>query len=68
MPERFIEGDGSVGLLGWPTVAELGNVGSVSLPASFSLAEEAGFIEHGQRVGLLGIGSGLNCRMLGVAW
>ena len=52
----------------WPTVTELGNVGSVSLPASFSLAEEAGFVERGHRVGLLGIGSGLNCMMLGLTW
>lgn len=50
----------------FPTYATLGNMGSVSLPASFSLAEEAGFITGGQRVAMLGIGSGLHCLMLGV--
>lgn len=46
----------------------LGNMGTVSLPLSLALAEERGFVRPGQRVGLLGIGSGLNCLMLGVAW
>jgi len=41
---------------------------SVSLPASFSLAVDAGFIETGHRVMMLGIGSGLNCLLLGVDW
>lgn len=54
--------------LDFPTVAELGNVGSVSLPLSLSMAHEAGFVRPGQRVALLGIGSGLNCLMLGVEW
>ena len=52
----------------YPTVATLGNVGSVSLPVSFALAVEAGAIQDGQRVALLGIGSGLHCLMLGVEW
>jgi 3-oxoacyl-[acyl-carrier-protein] synthase-3 len=50
-----------------PTVEELGNVGSVSLPLSWSLARERGRIPRGARLALLGIGSGLNCLMLGVA-
>ncbi len=50
----------------FPTVETLGNIGSVSLPITFALAEEAGFIEAGQRVAMLGIGSGLHCSMLGV--
>jgi 3-oxoacyl-[acyl-carrier-protein] synthase-3 len=41
---------------------------SVSLPLSFSMALEAGFIERGHKVLMLGIGSGLNCLMLGVEW
>ncbi len=52
----------------YPTVQTLGNIGSVSLPLSFSMAEEAGFIHAGHRVAMLGIGSGLNCQMLGVEW
>lgn len=54
--------------LDFPTFAELGNVGSVSLPASLSLAEEAGFVEAGHRLALLGIGSGLHCQMVAVRW
>ena len=50
----------------YPTVGTLGNIGSVSLPLTFDLAERAGHITPGQRVALLGIGSGLHCSMLGV--
>ena len=52
----------------FPTVETLGNVGSVSLPLCFSMAEEAGFIEAGHRVAMFGIGSGLHCLMLAVDW
>lgn len=53
--------------LDFPTVEFLGNVGSVSLPATLALAREAGFVAPGQRVALLGIGSGLQCTMLALA-
>jgi 3-oxoacyl-[acyl-carrier-protein] synthase-3 len=46
----------------------LGNIGSVSLPITAAIADERGFLLKGDRVGLLGIGSGLNCLMLGVEW
>ncbi|HEY7307801.1 MAG TPA: 3-oxoacyl-ACP synthase III [Gemmataceae bacterium] len=46
----------------------LGNMGTVSLPLTAALAEERGFLRPGDRVGFLGIGSGLNCLMLGVDW
>jgi len=46
----------------------LGNIGTVSLPITAAIAEERGFLEPGHRVAMLGIGSGLNCLMLGVAW
>lgn len=49
-----------------PTVQVLGNIGSVSLPLTYDLAERAGHVAPGQRVALLGIGSGLHCSMLGV--
>ncbi len=52
--------------LDYPTVERLGNIGSVSLPATYSLAREAGFIRPGQRVTLFGIGSGLHCQMLAI--
>lgn len=50
----------------FPTVEFLGNVGSVALPATLDLARRAGFVGTGQRVALLGIGSGLQCTMLGL--
>jgi 3-oxoacyl-[acyl-carrier-protein] synthase-3 len=50
------------------TYAFLGNMGTVSLPLTAALAEERGFLRPGDSVGLLGIGSGLNCLMLGVNW
>jgi len=52
----------------FPTVSTLGNIGSVSLPITLSLAVEEGFVTKGQRVALLGIGSGLHCLMLAVQW
>jgi 3-oxoacyl-[acyl-carrier-protein] synthase-3 len=50
----------------FPTVEELGNIGSVSLPLTLSLARERGFVAKGQRTALLGIASGLQCQMLAV--
>jgi 3-oxoacyl-[acyl-carrier-protein] synthase-3 len=50
------------------TFAYLGNMGTVSLPLTAALAEEREFLRPGDRVGFLGIGSGLNCLMLGVEW
>ena len=52
--------------LDFPTVATLGNTGSASMPVCFSMAEEAGFVRPGEKVAMLGIGSGLACMMLGV--
>jgi 3-oxoacyl-[acyl-carrier-protein] synthase III len=46
----------------------LGNMGTVSLPLTAALAEEREFLRPGDRVGFLGIGSGLNCLMVGVDW
>lgn len=50
------------------TYRYLGNIGTVSLPLTAALAEEREFIKPGDRVGFLGIGSGLNCMMLGLEW
>jgi 3-oxoacyl-[acyl-carrier-protein] synthase-3 len=33
-----------------------------------ALAEEREFLQPGHKVGFLGIGSGLNCLMLGLEW
>lgn len=50
------------------TFETLGNTGSVALPATLAAAIEAGAVSEGTRVGLLGIGSGLNCLMLALEW
>ena len=50
------------------TYRYLGNIGTVSLPLTAALAEEREFLKPGDRVGFLGIGSGLNCLMLGIDW
>ncbi|MCS6865505.1 MAG: 3-oxoacyl-ACP synthase III [Gemmataceae bacterium] len=50
------------------TFEYLGNIGTVSLPLTAAIAEEREFLQPGDRVGFLGIGSGLNCLMLGLEW
>lgn len=50
------------------TFEVLGNTGSAALPSTLALGIEAGAIREGTRVGLLGIGSGLNCLMLALEW
>lgn len=50
------------------TYEYLGNMGTVSLPLTAAVGAERSAIERGQRVGFLGIGSGLNCLMLGWEW
>ncbi len=50
------------------TYPYLGNMGTVSLPMTAAIAQERGFLGTGDYVGFLGIGSGLNCLMIGVKW
>lgn len=50
------------------TYPYLGNIGTVSLPITAAIAEEREFLQAGDNVGFLGIGSGLNCMMLGLKW
>lgn len=46
----------------------LGNIGTVSLPITAAIAEERGILQPGHRVAFCGIGSGLNCLILGLQW
>jgi 3-oxoacyl-[acyl-carrier-protein] synthase-3 len=46
----------------------LGNTGSVALPITLAMAVESSFIHSDEHVALLGIGSGINCLMMGVDW
>ena len=50
------------------TYEYFGNSGTVALPLTAAIAAERGFLETGDRVAFLGIGSGLNCLMLGWEW
>ncbi len=50
------------------TFPYLGNTGTVSVPITAAIAEERDFLQRGDRVAWLGIGSGLNCLMLGLEW
>lgn len=50
------------------TFETLGNTGSVALPATLAGAVDAGAVKPGDRVALLGIGSGLNSLMLALDW
>jgi len=50
------------------TLPLMGNTGSVSAPVTMAMGIEQGVFRKGQRAALLGIGSGINCLMLGVEW
>ena len=48
------------------TYPEYGNMGPAAIP--FTLAQAGDRLRRGDRVGLMGIGSGLNCAMMEVVW
>lgn len=52
----------------YQTLRKLANIGSASAPLTMALAMEEGVFQPGQKGALLGIGSGINCMMLGVEW
>lgn len=52
----------------FPTFPLFGNTGTVALPMSAAMAAEQGFLQPGDRVAFLGIGSGLASMMLGLQW
>ena len=54
--------------LDFPTVEHFGNTGAVALPMTASLAMQQRHFQSGDRIALLGIGSGLNSLMLGIDW
>ena len=47
---------------------EFGNVGPASVPIVLAKLSEGGHLSKGERVALLGIGSGLNCAMAEIVW
>ena len=52
----------------YTTYRYLGNMGTAALPVTAAIAEERGVLKAGERVGFLGIGSGLSCLMLALEW
>ena len=50
------------------TVEYLGNIGSVSLPITMAIGIDQGRLNPGDKVAMLGIGSGIVCLMLGLEW
>lgn len=46
----------------------LGNTGAAALPVSLAVAAERGVMTPGERLALMGIGSGINVVMLAVEW
>ena len=54
--------------LDYATFPFLGNTGSAALPVSLAMASQHKFLNDQDRVALLGIGSGINCVMIGAQW
>ena len=50
------------------TLEFLGNTGAASLPTTLAMGIEKNILNAGDKAALLGIGSGLNCMMMGVEW
>ncbi|MGB6873845.1 MAG: 3-oxoacyl-ACP synthase III [Dehalococcoidia bacterium] len=50
------------------TVEYLGNIGSVSLPITMAIGIDQGCLNSGDKVAMMGIGSGIVCLMLGLEW
>ncbi len=52
----------------YATLEWLGNTGSVALPMTAAMGIENGHLQKGDRVALMGIGSGINVVTLGIEW
>ena len=46
----------------------LGNIGTVSLPITAAIANDRDFLNSGDFVCFIGVGSGLNCLVMGIEW
>jgi len=54
--------------INFATLPYLGNTGAVALPTAAAIGTQTGFVQSGENVALLGIGSGINVIMLGIEW
>lgn len=66
--DRFLEAIGIDPNIDFSTFPFLGNTGSAALPMTMAMGIEQNPPKEGEHLGLLGIGSGLSCVMLGVKW
>ena len=66
--QRFYQALGLDMKKDFATFPFLGNIGTVSLPITAAIADERGFLKSGDYVAFIGVGSGLNCYILGVKW
>ncbi|MDR1957805.1 MAG: 3-oxoacyl-ACP synthase III [Planctomycetaceae bacterium] len=54
--------------INFATFPLLGNTGSVALPTAAAIGLQTGFVPSGDKIALLGIGSGINVVMLALDW
>lgn len=66
--DAILRAIGQPAMKDFSTFEYLGNMGAAALPVAAAIAAERGHLRDGDRVGFLGIGSGLNCLMLGWEW
>jgi len=66
--KRMFQSLGLAEHLDFSTFETLGNTGAAALPVTMALAAEANWLAPQDRVAMLGIGSGINCQMIGVHW
>jgi 3-oxoacyl-[acyl-carrier-protein] synthase III len=66
--QSILDALGIPGEKDFTTFRYLGNIGTVSLPITAAIAAEREFLVKNNLVGFFGIGSGLNCLMLGLEW
>ncbi|MCH2178523.1 MAG: 3-oxoacyl-ACP synthase III [Mariniblastus sp.] len=52
----------------YATFSWLGNTGAAALPITMAMACENEFVLSGDKVGMFGIGSGINCLMIAAEW
>jgi 3-oxoacyl-[acyl-carrier-protein] synthase-3 len=52
----------------YPTLSYLGNTASVAAPISMALGVENGFVQEGDRICMMGVGSGINSIIAGIQW
>lgn len=66
--QKFFESAGIDLEIGHSESSWLGNTGTVAAPLSLAIAEDKNILNKGDKVALLGIGSGISSLMMGIEW